>query len=206
MGNPETAAWIAPLIGLLGILIGGLLQTSSNRWKMKHDRRIAIRKQVSEYAQTIADFTAVLVQLATYWEQIRADSAEAKLKNPKAKPDFDEDHLLALGTHQTTRFAEAQSQSLDLTLIDDARVASMSNALRVKVIKIMNETAYVVNGQQKLSSDQAKEIQREVTQEANILINMVAPRWFERQIHFRGRKSAQRQIKKARKKKLRDAS
>ena len=191
------------LIGFCGVIFGGVLQVVAKHRADRYLHMTELRKSVAEFLVAVAGFATAIVQSATM-----IDGARARIKKDldegkeSEEPEGQQDYLERLGEEMFSRYRETVDFSTKLMAASDERIADQAGDINLRLADVINEVGYMHTGTLHVPEDRAKEIQAEIMKEVNVLLNMIAPRWWEKFWNFRSAKSAERILAKEHKKAL----
>lgn len=185
-------------IGVVGVLLGGLIQLITQRWVIRYDRMIALRKEASDLGQAVGSYTSGMVQSAGVLSAARQQFLEDRKENPEAELELSEDYWNRLGGAFFDSFKRAQELSTSLQMASDYRIGNQAAEIHRLLISTHNHVAQMYTGELHLTQDEAKERQKKLNDEATVLLNMAGPRWWEGFWRFRSARGARQVMVKDR--------
>ncbi|WP_102158709.1 hypothetical protein [Zhihengliuella halotolerans] len=192
--NEITVAVLIAVIGLAGVVLGGIIQTLTQRWIVRHDRMTELRKTAAEFVEAASSYGSILVQSAVMIDEVRADYLNRVADNPEAEIEVDQEYLERLGGEFFKTFSSVQRLSVHLMASSDHRISAQAMKTRLHIVRIQNSVGLIHTGTIQIPGDKAKSIQLEINEQANILLNMISPSRLERYREFRGVRAAKRRL------------
>lgn len=184
------------LVGFCGVILGGILQVLAKHRADRYAHMMELRRDVADLIAIVSGFAVAIVQSAVMIDGVRNDFKERLSKDPKAEVEMDQDYLKRLGEEMFSRHRESVEKCARLLVANDERIADHVGDLQLKLANVINEVGYMHTGTVHIPEGRAKEIQADVMERINILVNMIAPRRWERFLNFRSAKSAKAKLEK----------
>lgn len=193
-------ALITGFIGLLGVVIGGIINVIAQRRKAVEDQVWEIRQQCSTLAKSATDYSATMAQFV---REVDEDKNKARQALPGTEPSEilrDDEYWARIGGELFQAMNETIALSLQVTANKDHRLAQQATTLRLTLIAAHNEVSPVFTPQEYFPPEHAEKLREEINKEAETLLGMITPRWFEGFLRFRRRKTVEQNFEKERKK------
>lgn len=174
------------IIGLSGVVVGGIIQVLAQTAKERAARVASVRADVMDFAQKAMVMADNLAEL----EAIRE-------KKPYWWASLSVDELKAKSDEHTANFKAAHRAGILLAKASDPRVAEFSYQVLVHCMKFSNAREGLFGAGVRYEAVRAA-THTDLRREIQVLINMVAPRKYERHMRFRSVKAAKRLVDKQR--------
>lgn len=196
-------ALLTGFIGLLGVILGGLIQLVALRRKSIEEQIHELRRECSALATTATNYSATMAQFVRELHGYVERVSEA---GPATSEELDEVNIETVEEVSKVMFSEFDktfSTSLKLTAAKDHRIADQATKIRLKVVDVHNEVAPMLTHESWVTPQRGEVLRKSVETEAEILLGMVTPRCHESFSRFRRRNTVirkhERQAKKEKK-------
>lgn len=195
------------LTGLLGVVLGGIIQVVLHRLQLMEEQTAKIRADCSKLAVTASHYGITAVQAAGLFDESTDEYRVRLRKNPWAKKlKLDEDLWNRLARQFEQGFRDVYDLSLSLSGCRDKKVSNQAMELHRVATNFHNDVAKIFLGKPVMRADEVDRRRDEMNTEASVLISMVSPRWYESYSRFRFAKTARSELMKLRSKREAEAA
>lgn len=173
--------YLPAVIGLLGVFLGGMIQTFAQISKDRSARVTQTRTDVLKFAHAAFSFVDVTNQYAGLYVGMEVESQKVALQR------------------MNDLMHEAHERGLALAGSSDVRVGTFAVDVINKMMAYKDSFAHIFEWKGKRPApDKAADYptRDEVREEINVLINMVHPRVFERHLRFRSEETTRKALAK----------
>lgn len=168
------------IIGLLGVVIGGIIQTVAQVFKDRSARVAQTRAEVMEFVHAAFAFVDSLAQYIAIM------------------PSLEDETAIEVGDRLTARQAKAHAAGIALAGAADARVAAYSVTVLNTILDCADGFRPVLNRRSPTAEEERTTYPSiaEARKQINVLLNMVHPRSFEIHHRFRSATGAKKLMAK----------
>lgn len=185
------ATFIPALIGLIGVVIGGMIQVFFQRRRDAENQAQEIRQQVSSLATALMDYLTVTKQVAQEVSDLRINTKEARKNSDESNTEklMASDLIRVLVDDMYKASENVNSESIALTTCKDSRIASQASLLQNFKVTAYNHLAeWLSRGiTDKHDLEKLNKYRERIHVETEVLVNMVTPRRTEKLWRFRKR-------------------
>lgn len=193
-------ALMTGFIGLLGVIIGGIINVIAQRRKAVEDQVWELRRECAALATAATNYSATMAQFV---RELNRYVTRIKEAGPTTSEELDEvnsETLEEVSRVMFEHFDQTFTASLQLTAAKDHRIAKQATNIRLQVVDVHNEVAPMLTHESWVTPENSESLRKQIQNEAEILLGMVTPRWTESFTRFRCRKTVVRKTERKKRK------